>query len=184
MSALINLLPWRQTLRQQKVHRWSVLLALVLILVPLIAFAGRQLSAWKVSQHQTQSEYLANTLPALQALYQQRLGFEEQQRKLLHLQQIRNAQQRAVQVWERRLVRLAEGLPAGSWLSSLTLQNGRFELKGHATDLDDMHRLEKMLAQLDGVAAVQAGAVQHEAQGGYGFGVTLMLSEVENARVH
>jgi len=184
MSALINLLPWRQTLRKQRVRRWSLMFAVVLILVPLLALAGRQLSAWIVIQQQIQSEYLAMTLPALQTVYQQRLVLAEQHRKLIQLQQVRDAQQQAVQVWERRLIRLADGLPAGAWLSSLALQKGRLEVKGHATDLDDMHRLEKGLAQLEGVAAIKAGAVQHEAQGGFGFGFTLTLSEVANAKAN
>lgn len=181
MNALINLLPWRQTLRQQRVRRWSVLFALVLILTPLLATGVRQLSAWKLSQQQIQNDYMANTLPALQVLYQQRRGLEEQQRKQLHMQQIRDAQQQAVQVWERRLIQLASGLPAGTWLSSLSMQKGRLEIKGHATDLEDMRRLEQELVLLDGVDAVQAGAVQREAQNGFGFSFTLTLSEVANA---
>ncbi|MGB7802122.1 PilN domain-containing protein [Buttiauxella sp.] len=184
MSALINLLPWRQTLRQQRVRRWSVMFVVVLILVPLLAMAGRQLSASIVIQQQIQSEYLAMTLPALQALYEQRLGLAEQHRKLLQLQQVRDSQQHAVQVWERRLIRLADGLPAGAWLSSLALRKGRLEVKGQATDLEDMHRLEKKLAQLDGVAAVKTDAIQQEALGRFGFGFTLTLSEVANALAH
>ncbi|AYN28535.1 MULTISPECIES: PilN domain-containing protein [Buttiauxella] len=181
MKGLINLLPWRKTLRQQRICRWSVLLAAVFILAPLFAAGARQLSAWKLSQQQIQNAYLTSTLPALQALYQQQLGLQEQNRKLLQLQQIRDAQQQAVQVWERRLLRLASGLPAGAWLSSLTLQKGRFEIKGHAMELEDIRTLEKDLAQLGDVATVQTDAVQHETPGGFGFGFTLTLSEVANA---
>ena len=181
MNALINLLPWRQTLRQQRVRHWSVLLTLVLILAPLLTTGWRLLSIWKLSQQQAQREHMAVMLPALQSLYQQRLGLEEQQRKLLRLQQIRDAQQQAVQIWERRLIRLAGGLPAGTWLSSLSLQKGRIEIKGHATELGDMRRFEHELTQLDGIAEVKAGALQHESQGGFGFSFTLTLSEVVNA---
>ncbi|HKM98011.1 MAG TPA: PilN domain-containing protein [Buttiauxella sp.] len=181
MNVLINLLPWRQTLRQKRVRHWSVLLALVLILAPLLTTGWRLLSVWKLSQQQTQREYMANMLPALQSLYQQRLGLDELRRKRLRLQQIRDGQQQAVQIWEQRLIRLAGGLPTGAWLSSLSLQKGRIEIKGHATELEDMRRFEQELAQLDGIAEVKAGALEHESQGGFGFGFTLTLSEVVNA---
>lgn len=184
MTPLINLLPWRQRQRQQRMLRWSVLFALVLILVPLLVASGRVLSAWKVRQLQAQNDYQTSTYSALQRLYQQRLVLQEQNNKLLHLQQIRESQKRAIQIWETRLIQLAGFLPAGTWLSSLSLQKENLVVKGHATVLEAMQKLEKELAQLDGVSTVRAGAVQHEAQGGFGFVFTLTLAEVANALAH
>lgn len=184
MIPLINLLPWRQRQRQQRMLRWSALFALVLILIPLLVASSRELSAWEVRQLQAQNNYQTSIHSTLQRLYQQRLVLQEQNNKLLRLQEVREAQKRAIQIWETRLIQLAGFLPAGTWLSSLSLQKESFVVKGHATALEAMQKLEKELAQLEGVSTVRAGAVQHEAQGGFGFAFTLTLSEVANALVN
>ncbi|HEY3588885.1 MAG TPA: PilN domain-containing protein [Buttiauxella sp.] len=184
MTPLINLLPWRQRQRKKRMLRWSALFALVLILIPLLVASGRAFSAWDVRQLQVQNDYQTATYSALQHLYQQRLTLQEQNNKLLHLQQVRESQKQAIQVWETRLIQLASFLPAGTWLSSLSLQKESFVVKGHATALEVMQALEKELTQLEGVSTVRAGAMQHDAQGGFGFAFTLTLSEVANALVN
>lgn len=181
MTPLINLLPWRQALRQQRAHRWVVLLALVLFIVLFGILYARLLSAGENNVRQAQNAYMVNTHSALQRVFQQRQVVAEKHQKERLLQQIRDVQQRAIQLWERRLLRIAEILPAGAWLSSLTLQKGQCVVKGHAPVLDDMLRLEEGLAQLEGISGVKAGALQHEAAGGFGFTFTLTLSEVANA---
>ncbi|TNV20377.1 hypothetical protein FH968_10255 [Buttiauxella sp. B2] len=181
MTLLLNLLPWRQSQRKKRMHRWSTLFALVLMLIPLLVVRGQALSAWEVRQLQAQSGYQAGMHSALQQLYQQRLVLQKQNNKLLHLQQIKESQKLVIQVWETRLIQLASLLPAGTWLSSLSLQKEFFVVKGHATALEAMQKLEKELAQLEGISTVRAGAVLHEAQGGFGFTFTVTLSEVVNA---
>lgn len=184
MTPLINLLPWRQRQRQQRMLRWSVLFALVLILIPLMVASKVALSAWEARQLQVQNDYQISIRSALQRFYQQRLALQEQNIKLLHLQQFRDAQKQKIQRWEARLIQLASFLPAGTWLSSLLLQKESFVVTGHARTLEAMQKLEKELAQLDGVSIVRAGAVRHEAQGGFGFVFSLTLAEVENALAH
>lgn len=181
MTPLINLLPWRQRQRKQRMLRWSAVSVLVLILIPLLVTSGKALSAWEVRQLQAQNSYQKDTYSAFQHLYQQRLRLQEQNNKLLNLQQVRESQKLAIQVWEKRLIQLASFLPAGTWLSSLSLHKESFVVKGHATDLEVMQALEKKLAQLEGISSVRVGEVQHDAQGDFGFAFTLTFSEVVNA---
>lgn len=180
MKPLINLLPWRQKQRQQRAQRWGTWLALILIIVPLLIASVRQFSTWEISQQQVNKEYLGNMLSALKNIYQKRLLAQQQTRTLLQLQQTRAQHQRAIQVWDGRLIQLAGFLPPGVWLSAITLQKNQFVIKGHAGFLDDVQALEKELTQLTGVATVRTGAVQYEAQGGMNFVFTLTLSEVAN----
>lgn len=181
MKPLINLLPWRQRQRQQSAQRWGAWLMLILIIAPLLVACVRQFSAWEISQQQVNKEYLGNMLPALKNIYQKRLLEQAHNQKLLQLQQTRAQQQRAIQVWDGRLIQLADFLPPGVWLSALTLQKNQFVIKGHAGFLDDVQALKKELTQLAGVATVRTGAVQYEGQGGMDFVFTLTLSEVANA---
>lgn len=181
MMPLVNLLPWRQIKRQQRVKREGVLLALVLLLIPLLVTIGWQAPAAEIRRQQLQNEYLKNTDGAFQHLYQQRLALQQQTEKRLRVQRIHDEQQQAILVWQARLIQLASGLPTGTWLSSLTLQKGIAVVKGNATALEQMQALEKQLTQLDGVSGVQAGAVQRQEQSGFGFAFTLTLSEVANA---
>jgi pilus assembly protein HofN len=181
MTPLINLLPWRKTLRQRRVRRWSTLFCSILLFMPLLVASMQQLSAWQIQQLQGHKKHLASTQTALQHLSQQRLALQEQSKKWRLIQQAREARKHAIQIWETRLIQLATFKPVGAWFSSLSLQKGQFLIKGHATDMEDIQRLEKELAQLDGVSVVRAGAVQHETQGGYGFVFTLTLTEVANA---
>lgn len=184
MSLLINFLPWRQTLRQKLVRQWGLWGGLVLLLIPLLMVSIRQLSAWQLTQRQSQSEYLASMLSALQTLYQQRLELLEQNKKLQQMQQLRDQQQQAIQDWEKRLIQLAASLPSGSWLTSINFYQGLFAIKGHAKALEDMQKLEKQLALLEGVTAVKAGALQHEDPAGFGFAFTLKLAGGLNVMAH
>lgn len=184
MKPLINLLPWRQKQRQQRAQRWGALLGLILIIVPLLIASAKQLSTWEINQQRAHKEHLDSTLPALKNFYQKRLVMQEQNQKLLQLQQTREQQQRAIQVWGERLIQLAGFLPPGVWLSALTQQKNQFVIKGHAGLLEEVQTLEKELTQLEGVATVRTGAVQHEPQGGLNFNFTLTLVEVANAFAH
>ncbi|MFB0711859.1 PilN domain-containing protein [Buttiauxella noackiae] len=181
---LINLLPWRQIQRQQRMRHWSFLFCLVLVLVPLLVMTVRQFSAWEIRQQQARNDYLTSMQSALEHLYQRRLVQQKQNKEMLRLQQTREAQQKAIQIWEKRLIRIASFMPGGAWLSSLTLQKGQFIVKGHSGLLEDLQVLEKELTHLEGVSAVRTGAVQYEAQGGFGFVFTLTISEVANALVN
>lgn len=180
---LVNLLPWRQTLRQQLIRRWSLLFGLVLVLVPLLVMSWRQFYAWEIRQQQARNDYLSGMQSALQNIYQQRLVLLKQNKEILRLQHSREAQQKAIQVWEKRLIRIASFMPRGASLSSLTLQKGQLVVKGRTNLLEDLNALEKELTHLEGVSAVRTGAVQHEGKGGFGFVFTLTISEVANALV-
>ncbi|WP_413499546.1 PilN domain-containing protein [Buttiauxella gaviniae] len=181
---LINLLPWRQIQRQQRVRRWSLLFSLVLVLVPLLVMGGWQFAIWEIHQQQARKDYLTSMQSALQHLYQQRLVLQKQNQEILRLQRIREAQQKAIRIWEKRLIRIASIMPDGAWLSSLTMQKGQLIVKGRTNLLDDLQGLEKELAHLEGISTVRTGAVQHEAQGGFGFVFTLTISEVANGLVN
>ncbi|RPH28733.1 hypothetical protein EHN07_08270 [Buttiauxella warmboldiae] len=184
MMRLLNLLPWRQSQRQQRVYRWVGLFGLVLVLVPLLATMVRLFLLPDIRQQQAQNGYLANVQSALQRLHQQRLVLQEQHKKWLALQQLRDVQQQAIQLWESRLIQLASVMPGGSWLSSLALHKRQFVVKGHVNLLQDVQRLEKELARLAGVARVQTGSVQQETRGGFGFVFTLTLAEGVDGRGH
>ena len=123
---LINLLPWRQIQRQQRVRRWSLFFSLVLVLVPLLVMGGRQFAIWEIHQQQAQKDYLTSMQSALQRLYQQRLVLQKQNKKYCACSSIREAQQKAIQIWEKRLIHLATLCQMGPGCLPYQCKKGNF----------------------------------------------------------
>ncbi len=177
MSPFINLLPWRKRYRQRQLRYWSLLAAGCALSVALAGIAGSALLVWQEERLRIQADYLSQARILLQRKHQQMQTLEKRQK----LQRARKAQRLSVSAWEQRLTGLAGLMPAGVWLSSLSVKNGRAVIHGNAINPEDVRLVEQNLRQQPGIVEVAAKGIQRNANGSLGFTFTFVSAEVGHA---
>ena len=144
MTHVVNLLPWRDLRRRQRL-RYTLLLAIG------IATAGALLLA-SVKQRE---------LPMRGAWQQDQRGRQQQRRRA------------AIAAWQPRLQALAADLPAQAWLTRLEYQGVLLTLDGLALNLQALTSVEAALTRVAGFAPAKAGGTQRDAEGRWQFSFTL-----------
>lgn len=177
MILFINLLPWRKQYRQRQLRYWGLLTAGCALSVTLAGIAGPVLLAWQGDRQRIQAEYLSQLRALLQHKHQQVQMLEKQQK----LQEVRKAQRLSVSEWEQRLTRLASRMPAGVWLTSLSVKNGQAAIHGNAEKPEDIRLMEQNLRQLPGIVEVAAKGIQRSANSSLGFTFTFVSAEADRA---
>ncbi|NIY49423.1 PilN domain-containing protein [Cedecea colo] len=177
MIPFINLLPWRKQYRQRQLRYWSLLAAGCTLSVTLTGIAGPALLAWQGERQRIQAEYLSQLRVLLQRKLQQVQLLEKRQK----LQEARKAQRLSVSEWEQRLTRLASLLPAGVWLTSLSMKSGQVVVHGNAEKPEEVRLMEQNLRRLAGIAEVAAKGIQRNANGSLVFTFTFVSAEAGHA---
>lgn len=174
MNPLLNLLPWRQRRRLRQLHLWIMIAAGCSAMGIIIAIALPKLTSWQQDVQRLQHNYLVQMNSALQNKYQEvrELKIIQQQREKA------NARRQAFADWEARLTHLARQLPAGVWLTSLSLKHGEMLIKGQATQTADIKLVEAGLHKLEGTSVIKTGTIYQNAKGLMVFAFTVTFSEV------
>ena len=169
MTHVVNLLPWRDLRRRQRL-RYALLLATgIVLLVGTTLQAGRaaglQRGALARSQTTADAALLASLKQREQAM---REAWQQHQR-----QREQRQRRSTIAAWQPRLMALAAGLPAQAWLTRLEYQGARLTLDGLALNLQALARVEAALASVAGFAPAKAGGTQRDAEGRWQFSFTL-----------
>ncbi|HBR2090570.1 TPA: pilus assembly protein PilN [Klebsiella quasipneumoniae subsp. quasipneumoniae] len=164
MTHVVNLLPWCDLRRRQRL-RYALLLATgIVLLVGTTLQAGRtaglQRDALARIHRTADAALLASLKQREQAM---REAWQQHQRQ----------RRSTIAAWQPRLMALAAGLPAQAWLTRLEYQGARLTLDGLALNLQALARVEAALASVAGFAPAKAGGTQRDAEGRWRFSFTL-----------
>lgn len=176
----VNLLPWRARQLQARLHRWLLVLLVLLaaFLTALLPVAGQQAvnarQLLMVQRQQEGSQQINELKIRLAARVRQREGLEQQ--LTLHQQ----VQQRLEQ-WEEFSLRLAEQLPETLWLSELNKTPERLTLAGFCLAMTDVQVFRQRLQQLPLFSQVTTGRLSRGRDGVIQFSLQAMLSGAEVA---
>ncbi|HIC8746708.1 TPA: PilN domain-containing protein [Klebsiella aerogenes] len=165
MAQQINLLPWRETRRRQRLRLGWLLAAAMALSIATLTIVTRTLRQMDVAQQVMRTQ--ADNLLYSALLQREREMREEIQRGE---RQARRAQRRAAtHAWQPRLLSLAALLPEPLWLTRLDYQPQGITLNGLALNLKAVAALEKALSKLEDFQPVTPGATRRDAQGRWSF---------------
>ncbi|SSF42267.1 Type IV pilus biogenesis protein PilO [Klebsiella quasipneumoniae] len=164
MTHVVNLLPWRDLRRRQRL-RYTLLLAIGIVLLAGMTLqvgrtAGLQRDALARLHATADAALLASLKQREQAM---REAWQQHQRQREQLQR-----RSTIAAWQPRLMALAADLPAQAWLTRLEYQGARLTLDGLALNLQALAGVEASLASVTGFAPAKAGGTQRDAEGAGG----------------
>ena len=169
MTHAVNLLPWRDLRRRQRL-RFILLIATGIMLLGLMIL---QVCRTVRLQHLALATLHATAdAQLLASLKQRELPMREawQQHQRHRQQQRRRA---AIAAWQPRLLALAADLPAQAWLTRLEYHGVLLTLDGLALNLQALTSVEAALTRVAGFAPAKAGGTQRDAEGRWQFSFTL-----------
>ena len=154
MTHVVNLLPWRDLRRRQRL-RYVLLLTIGIVLLGgmglLVSRTARLQRDFLATLHTTADAQLLASLKQRQ---------QDQRRS-------------AIAAWQPRLQALAADLPAQAWLTRLEYQGVLLTLDGLALNLQALTSVEAALTRVAGFAPAKAGGTQRDAEGRWQFSFTL-----------
>ena len=156
MAQQINLLPWRETRRRQRLRLGGLLAAAMALSIATLTIATRTLRQMDVAQQVMRAQ--ADNLLYSALLQREREMREEIQRG-----------ERQARRGQPRLLSLAALLPEPLWLTRLDYQPQGITLNGLALNLKAVAALEKALSKLKDFQPVTPGATRRDAQGRWSF---------------
>ena len=169
MTHVVNLLPWRDLRRRQRL-RYTLLLAIGIVLLAGMTLqvgrtAGLQRDALARLHATADAQLLASLKQREQAM---REAWQQHQRQRQQYQR-----RSAIAAWQPRLQALAADLPAQAWLTRLDYQGAVLTVNGLALNLQALAGLERILTNVAGFAPAKAGGTQRDAEGRWQFSFTL-----------
>ncbi|WP_425294159.1 PilN domain-containing protein, partial [Klebsiella pneumoniae] len=166
MTHVVNLLPWRDLRRRQRL-RYVLLLTIGIVLLGgmglLVSRTARLQRDFLATLHTTaDAQLLASLKQREQAM---REAWQQHQRQRQQYQR-----RSAIAAWQPRLQALAADLPAQAWLTRLEYQGVLLTLDGLALNLQALTSVEAALTRVAGFAAGKARGAPRGPRGGGGVG--------------
>lgn len=165
--ARINLLPWREQLREERKQRFLVSLAGVLIVAAGAVFLGDQYLNGAIEQQNARNDYVRKEIAVLDARIKEIKELKAHRQQLLERMKIIQDLQGNRPVIGRIFDQFARTLPDGVYFSSLKMVGKSISIEGAAESNNRVSNLMRNLdasewlsgSNLNQVKATTAGAV-------------------------
>jgi type IV pilus assembly protein PilN len=128
----INLLPWREELRQKRKKEFVLALVGAVMLGGLVAYVSKLTVRSWTAQQEARNTVLKTEIAALDKQIDEILGLEDQKERLLARMQIIERLQRSRPEAVHLMDELVDTLPEGVHLTDVEQQGTRIEVKGEA----------------------------------------------------
>jgi len=128
----INLLPWRAELRQRRKKEFLVALAGSLIVAVGVVYLSKLTVQGWTSNQQARNEVLKSEIKSLDEQIAQISGLESQRDRLVARMQVITQLQRSRPEVVHLFDELVNAIPEGVYLTGVTQQGTRIEIKGNA----------------------------------------------------
>lgn len=169
MAQTINLLPWREMRRRQRLRLW-LLSAGGLLLGLLMALSLSRAS--QDADDRSGSVRLAAE-NQLYAALQQRERLMQEQLRQHEKQRLRQQQRELTRSWQPRLRQIASLVPEPAWLTRLEYQQNTLTLNGLTLRLNALSTLATALTMVDGFRPAKTGETRRDAGGRWLFSFSL-----------
>ncbi len=165
--ARINLLPWREQLREERKQQFLVAMAGVFILACGLLFLGDQYFNAEIDNQNARNDFLKKEIAVLDARIQEISELKTRRQQLLERMKIIQDLQGNRSIIARVFDQLVRTLPDGVYFSSLKMTGNNIAITGAA---ESNNRVSSLMRNLDGsdwlaspnlseVKAVTAGGV-------------------------
>ncbi len=165
--ARINLLPWREQLREERKKQFLVAMAGVFILACGLIFLGDQYLNAEIDNQNARNDFLKKEIAVLDARIQEISELKTRRQQLLERMKIIQDLQGNRSIIARVFDQLVRTLPDGVYFSSLKMTGNNIAITGAA---ESNNRVSSLMRNLDGsdwlaspnlseVKAVTAGGV-------------------------
>ena len=153
----INLLPWRAELRQRRKKEFLVALAGSLaVAVGVVYLSKLTVQGWTSAQ-QGRNEVLRNEIVALDKQIQEISGLESQRDRLVARMQVITQLQRSRPEVVHLFDELVNSMPEGVYLTEVTQQGTRIEVRGNA---QSSTRVSALMRNIDDSAWLKAPGLE------------------------
>lgn len=174
MTALVNLLAWREQRQASRLRLWLIALVGASGVV-LFIVACR--SAATVQQAQYQRLLFINQRDLLHRVEQLAARAREQEQRLAsERESLSQIQQRQAQTqrWSEALLALTQMLPPQAWLSTVEMHKDSMRIEGLSRDEAGVYALETY-PLLAGLRLTHQGAIKRERSGEWRFSLTFSV---------
>ncbi len=145
--ARINLLPWREQLREERKKEFLTILVLIIIFAGGLVFLGDRYLNGKIDHQNARNEFLQKEITLLEARIKEIKELQARRTQLLDRMKIIQDLQGNRPIIVRVFDELARTLPDGVHFDSLSMKGSKVGVKGRA---ESNSRVSKLMRQMDG----------------------------------
>lgn len=161
----INLLPWREELRQKRKKDFLMAIVAAMIFGALLAYGAKLTVRSWINGQNDRNTILRNEIAQLDEQIEEILGLESQKNRLVDRMQIIDRLQRSRPEVVHLLDELVETLPEGVHLTEVRQQNARVEITGMAQSSTRVSTLMRNIQGSDWLRQPELGTIAGVEQG-------------------
>ena len=145
--ARINLLPWREQLREERKKEFLTILALVVLFAGALVFLGDRYVNGRIDHQNERNAFLKKEITLLEARIKEIEELQARRAQLLDRMKIIEDLQGKRPIIVRVFDELARTLPDGVYFSELAMKGAELSVKGGA---ESNSRVSNLMRQMDG----------------------------------
>ena len=145
--ARINLLPWREQLREERKKEFLTILALVVLFAGALVFLGDRYVNGRIDHQNERNAFLKKEITLLDARIKEIEELQTRRAQLLDRMKIIEDLQGKRPIIVRVFDELARTLPDGVYFSELAMKGAELSVKGGA---ESNSRVSNLMRQMDG----------------------------------
>lgn len=164
--ARINLLPWREQLREERKKEFLTILALIVIVAGALVFLGDRHLNGKIDHQNARNEFLRKEIRVLETRIKEIEQLQARRTQLLDRMKIIQDLQGNRPIIVRVFDELARTLPDGVHFTSVSMRGAVISIKGGAESNSRVSNLMRQMDASDWMRAPNLTAVRAVTQGG------------------
>ena len=163
--ARINLLPWREQLREERKKQFLSILALIVIVAGLLVFLGDRTINGKIDHQNARNEFLRKEIQLLDGRIKEIEQLQARRSQLLERMKIIQDLQGNRPIIVRVFDEMGRTLPDGVYFTSVDMKGSGIGIKGGAESNSRVSNLMRQMDASDWLASPNLTAVKAVTQG-------------------
>lgn len=163
--ARINLLPWREQLREERKKQFLSILALIVIVAGLLVFLGDRTINGKIDHQNARNEFLRKEIRLLDGRIKEIEQLQARRSQLLERMKIIQDLQGNRPIIVRVFDEMVRTLPDGVYFTSVGMKGSLISIKGGAESNSRVSNLMRQMDASDWLASPNLTAVKAVTQG-------------------
>ncbi len=164
--ARINLLPWREQLREERKKEFLTILVLIIIFAGGLLFLGDRFLDGKIDHQNARNEFLQTEITLLEARIKEIEQLQARRTQLLDRMKIIQDLQGNRPIIVRVFDEVARTLSDGVYFDSLEMNDSKISIKGNAESNSRVSNLMRQMDASDWLASPNLTAVRAVTAGG------------------
>jgi type IV pilus assembly protein PilN len=161
----INLLPWREDLRQKRKKDFLTAIVAAVLMGAVLTYASKWTVGQWIASQEGRNDILKAEIEELDRRIEEILGLENQKERLLARMRIIEELQQSRPVVVHLFDELVETLPEGSYLTQVDQTSARIELGGIAQSSTRVATLMRNIESSEWLTTPQLGEIETSGEG-------------------